>query len=308
MLRGPLDDPGLRLAFRRAETREWVDADGAPLESPRPEQQLTEIERDGQTVAEIVHDKQLAEDPELLRVAGAVSLLALENAELEAAWEHSLRALAESRARLTKASDRERRKLERDLHDGAQQRILGALLRLSLADELAGANPDLRSKLAATRRELELAINELRDLARGIYPTILTEGGLPEALRSLALRQPESISLQATSQRFPLDIETALYFCCLEAVQNASKHAGPGAHISIRVYARAGELHLEVRDTGPGFDPDTVTDGLGLQSMRDRIGAVGGQIEIIKRPGRGAAVTATVPLHNRPSRSGAVRR
>jgi len=253
-------------------------------------------------VAAIVHDKQLAEDPELLRVAGAAWLLALENAELEAAWEDSLRALAESRARLTKASDQERRKLERDLHDGAQQRILGALVRLSSAEELVSDNRDLQGKLTATRRELEAAIDELRDLARGIYPVVLTTGGLLEALRSIALRSPQTISLRATNGRFPPEIETALYFCCLEAVQNASKHAGPEAHISIRLYTRAHKLYLEVRDTGPGFDPTTAHEGLGLESMRDRIGAVGGQIEIINQPGRGATVIAKVPLDN-PSRS-----
>ena len=138
MLRGPLGDPGLRLGFWQAGTLEWVDADGTQLAPPRSDQRLTEVDLDGRAAIAIVHDQQLVDDPELLRAAGAVALLALQNAELDAAWKDSVSALADSRARLTRASDTERRKLERDLHDGAQQRLLAALIRLSAVDELTG--------------------------------------------------------------------------------------------------------------------------------------------------------------------------
>lgn len=299
MLRAPLGDPGLRLGFWRERTSEWVDAGGALLEPPRPDQTSTEVDRNGRPVVLIVHDQQLVDDPELLRAAGAVALLALENAELDAAWKESLRALAESRTRLTRASDKERRKLERDLHDGAQQRLLAALIRLSSVDELAGESPELRRQLTATRVELETAIGELRDLARGIYPTVLAEVGLAGALRSVALRSPERITVQATNRRFAPETEAALYYCCLEAVQNTFKHAGPEAHTSIRVFTDGPELKLEVRDTGPGFDPRIPHEGTGLQSMQDRLGAVGGHAAIRSQPGCGTVVSAGAPIGNR---------
>jgi signal transduction histidine kinase len=268
MLREPLGDPGLRLGFWQERTSGWEDAGGAVLDPPRADQRSTEVDRDGRPVVVIVHDQQLVDDPELLRAAGAVALLALENAELDAAWKESMRALAESRARLTRASDKERRKLERDLHDGAQQRLLAALIRLSSVDELAGESPELKRQLTATRVELEAAIEELRDLARGIYPTVLAEVGLAGALRSVALRSPDRIAVQATNRRFAPDTEAAVYYCCLEALQNALKHAGPNAQTSIRLFTEGLELRLEVRDSGQGFDPTTPHEGTGCRACR----------------------------------------
>jgi signal transduction histidine kinase len=299
MLREPLGDPGLRLGFWQERTSGWEDAGGAVLDPPRADQRSTEVDRDGRPVVVIVHDQQLVDDPELLRAAGAVALLALENAELDAAWKESMRALAESRARLTRASDKERRKLERDLHDGAQQRLLAALIRLSSVDELAGESPELKRQLTATRVELEAAIEELRDLARGIYPTVLAEVGLAGALRSVALRSPDRIAVQATNRRFAPDTEAAVYYCCLEALQNALKHAGPDAQASIRLFTEGLELRLEVRDSGQGFDPTTPHEGTGLQSMQDRLSAVGGHVEIRSHPGGGTVVTAGSPIGDR---------
>lgn len=295
MLRGPLGDPSLMLGFWRSH--EWVDTDGTVLAAPGPGQMLTEVQRDGRPAARIVHDQQLTDDPELLQAAGAVALLALENSELETAWKASLRELADSRRRITTASDTERRKLERDLHDGAQQHLLGALLRLSAASERAGADPELYEKLALTGRELEEAIHELRDLAHGIYPTVLADHGLAGAIPALSHRFLGKVGVaEVSDRRFAPEVETAVYFCCLEAVQNASKHAGPDARTSIRVRANPSELQLEVRDNGTGFDATSVDGGIGLQSMRDRIGAVGGQLDIVSRPGRGTLLAAAVPL------------
>ena len=299
LLRGPLGDPGLRLGFWRPESSDWFNAEGARLAPPGPGQDATEVARDGRAVIEIVHDKQLSDDPELLRAAGAVALLALENAELDAAWRESMRALAESRARLTKASDNERRKLERDLHDGAQQRLLAALLRLSSANELADDIPDLKRRLTATQAELEAAIQELRDLAHGIYPIVLAEVGLAGALRGLAMHSPERVTVNATERRFAPEIEAAFYYCCLEAVQNAFKHAGPQAQTRVRVFTEGHELILEVRDSGAGFDPAAPHDGMGLQGMSDRLGAVGGHVEIRSQPGLGTAVKASAPIDTR---------
>jgi signal transduction histidine kinase len=298
MLRVPLGDPGLRLGFWRGDTSEWVDADGTRLAPGGPDQTATEVDRDGRPVVTVIHDRQLVDDPELLRAAGVVALLALENAELDAAWKESLHALGESRARLTRASDKERRKLERDLHDGAQQRLLAALIRLSSADELAGESPELKRQITSTRVELEAAIEELRDLARGIYPTVLSEVGLGGALRSLALRSPEGVTVRATNRRFAPETEAAFYYCCLEAVQNALKHAGQEATTSIRLFTADGELRLEVRDTGAGFDPSVPQAGVGLQNMQDRLGAVGGHVKVRSHPGRGTVVSASAPAGN----------
>lgn len=297
MLSKALGDPGLRLGFWRPLTREWAGADNRLLEPPGPGQTLTRVDREAAPAAAIVHDSQLKEDPELLQAAGAVALLAAENAELEGSWKRSLRALADSQARLTRAGDAERRKLERNLHDGAQQRLLGALIRISSASELAADNPLLRATLTQVGHELEEAVEELRELARGIYPTVLADMGLAEAICTIAVRAPGAVTITGTGDaRFLPEVEVALYYCCLEGIQNTSKHAGPHAHIAIRLSADARELHLEVRDDGPGFDTTSVSEGVGLQSMRDRLGAVGGHVEIISAPGRGTRVVATAPI------------
>jgi signal transduction histidine kinase len=297
MLREPLGDPSLRLAFWRADTDSWAAADGAPLELPGAGQVLTEIERDGRPAVAILHDEELVADPELLHAAGEVALLSRENAELDAAWRDSLQKLSDSRARLVQAGDRERRKLERDLHDGAQQRLLAVLLTLAAAQEMAADDSDLKSLLARAEQQADEAIDDLRELARGIYPPVLADHGLAGGLRALAMRFAGTVSItEATKRRFAPGIETAMYYCCVEAVQNATKHAGPHARITIRLHAETGELQLEVRDNGPGFDLENVREGLGLQSMRDRLGAVGGHAEVISEPGRGTVVKATVAV------------
>ena len=301
MLRGPLGDPGLRLGFWRPRTHDWADADGAVMAPARAGQALTEVERDGRPAAVIVHDKQLEEDPELLQAAGAVALLALENADLDAAWKESLGELADSRARIVSVGARERRKLERDLHDGAQQRLVAASINLSLAGELAGGNPELQERVSDASSEVEEALAELRELAQGIYPQALARWGLRRAFDVLAARYPDRIEItEAAGGRFPPEVEAAVYYCCLEAVQNASKHAGSDAQVSIRLYTEADQLHLEVRDNGPGFDVSAGGDGVGLQNLRDRLGAIRGSVEIVSEPGHGTLVAAAAPLRRDP--------
>jgi signal transduction histidine kinase len=298
LLRGPLGDPGLRLGFWRAGSSEWVDADGARLPPPGAGQTSTEVDRDGRAVIAIVHDKQLSEDPELLQAAGAVALLALENAELDVAWRESVRELARSRARLAAAGDRERRKLERDLHDSAQQRFVAAEINLALAGDLAAGNPELVQRLGDANVALEEGLEELRQVAHGVYPRELARWGLGRALGLLAARYPGQVTvMEADVGRCRSEIEATVYYGCLEAVQNASKHAGADAQISIRLYTDADELLLEVRDDGRGFDVDAVDDGVGLQNIRDRFGAVGGRVEIRSQPGHGTVMLAAVHHH-----------
>ena len=302
MVRGPLGDPGLRLGVWRPGSQDWADADGELLAPPQAHQGLTEIKRDGQSAVAIVHDEQLAEDPELLQAAGAVALLALENAELDSAWKESLGELADSRARLVSAGARERRKLERDLHDGAQQRLVAATIDLSLAGELADGNRELHERVEGAAAEIQAALAELREIAHGIYPPALGRWGVARAFHVLAARYPGRVTVrQSTTARFPPEVEAAVYYCCLEAVQNASKHAGPDAHISIRLYTDADQLHLEIRDNGRGFKATANHDGVGLQNMRDRLGAVGGHIEIASQPGQGTLVAVTAPLPRDPN-------
>jgi signal transduction histidine kinase len=233
------------------------------------------------------------------RLASFAELIApaVSDARARLRLEESLGELADSRARLVSAGDRERRKLERDLHDGAQQRLVAASINLSLAGELADGKSDLGERLGAATVELEEALGELRELAHGIYPPALARWGLARAFDVLAARYPGRVKVvEAASARFAPEVEAAFYYCCLEAVQNASKHAGPDAQVMIRVYAEVDQLHLEVRDNGPGFDVSAAHDGIGLQNMRDRLGAVGGCVEIVSEYGHGTLVAATAPL------------
>jgi signal transduction histidine kinase len=293
MLRGPLGDPGLRLGFRNPTRSGWVDADGGVL-APGKGQRLTEFERDRLAVA-IVHDVQLAEDPELLWTAAEIALLALEHTELEAAQKESLRRLAESRARLVKASDRERRKLERDLHDGAQARLTSIQIRLELAREMA-ADERLAEELDAIGLDASAAIDELRSLSHGIYPTVLRSRGLVAALRSLAMRATIPIAVtDGGIGRCSAAVEAAIYFCCAEAVQNAIKHAGPGATVSIDLGRDHAGIRFTIADDGVGMSESAVGKGDGLVGMRDRIGAVGGELVISSAPGCGTTLRGTIP-------------
>ena len=297
MLREPLGDPSLRLGFRSGD--EWVDGEGAVLEPPARGRMLTEIERDGMPAAAIVHDAELAEEPELLRAAGAIALLAQENARLEAGWTFSLRALRESRDRIVAASETERRKLERDLHDGAQQRLVALRIRLALAREQA-TDAALNQRLGGLEADLDGAIEELRDLAHGIFPSLLADQGLLAALRAVARRAPHPVAVSGRGlARYPPEIESAVYYCCLEALQNATKHAGADARIAARLSAVNGELRLEVSDDGPGFDLAVVHGGAGLHNMEDRLGAVHGRLTIVTSPGNGTVVSGVVPVKGR---------
>jgi len=247
--------------------------------------------------AAIVHDSELSEEPELLRAAGAIALLAQENAELESGWNRSLRELRDSRNRIVAASEIERRRLERDLHDGAQQRLIALRIRLALAREQSGGDAAAATRLGELEAELDAAIQELRDLAHGIFPSLLADQGLLAALRAVALQSPRPVEVRGRRlDRYPPEIESAVYYCCLEAIQNATKHAGPAAHVAASVTADNGSLRLEVSDDGPGFDLAAAHAGVGLRNMADRLGAVQGQLTIVTSPGNGTLISGVVPV------------
>jgi signal transduction histidine kinase len=206
--------------------------------------------------------------------------------------------LRASRVRIVAAGDAERRRVERDLHDGAQQRLVLAQLKLNVLRQRIAADPERAAVLAEeVAQDLTHALEELRDLARGIYPSVLETDGLPGALRDAADRAALPVTVHANGTgRLPRDIETAVYFCCLEALQNAAKHAGEGAKVAIELVHDGHELRFVVDDDGRGFEPSTINgSGSGLQSLADRLGAVGGVLTIDSAPGRGTRIAGTVP-------------
>jgi signal transduction histidine kinase len=206
------------------------------------------------------------------------------------------RELRASRLRLVEAGDGARRSLERDLHDGAQQRIVTASLNVAIARRLLGTEPDrAASLLAATSDNLDEAATQLRDVSQGIYPTELARHGLEAALRGLAGRASLPVSVEVRDVgRLGDEVEAAVYFCCAEAVQNATKHAGAASSVAILVEGAAVGVALTVVDDGPGFDPAATADGHGLVNMRDRIAAVGGTLSVRSAPGRGTTVHAVI--------------
>ncbi len=206
------------------------------------------------------------------------------------------RELAVSRTRIVAAGDRERRRIERDLHDGAQQGLTAVVIRLGVAQRLIATDPERASALLAELSgEVEATLTELRDLAHGIYPPLLSQRGLGEALAAAARRAPVATTVTADGVgRLPPELEAAVYFCCLEALQNATKHAGAGeVHIAV---TRDRAVTFTVSDDGAGFDPARVTPGSGLNHMTDRLGAIGGTLRIDSTPGSGTVVRGRVPV------------
>jgi signal transduction histidine kinase len=206
-------------------------------------------------------------------------------------------ALQDSRARLVLATDRERRRIERYLHDGAQQRLVAAAMQLRVAQRLLSKRPEQVSPLIdQLAKDLQEASAELRDLAHGIYPPELAEHGLAAALRSAALRSPLSTTVETEGVgRYPSEIEVNVYFCCMEALQNAIKHAGENATVTIRLQDGA-RLSFEVRDNGQGCEPAALLTGHGFTNMSDRLGAVGGSLHVQSQPGAGVQVQGQIAL------------
>ena len=202
--------------------------------------------------------------------------------------------LRASRARLVAAADAERRRIERNLHDGAQQHLVALAVSLRLARDLLHTDPaaadELLDELGTDVRD---TIAQLRDLAHGIYPPLLVDAGLGDALRAAARRSPLPVAVEVDVARHPTEVEAAIYFCCLEALQNAAKHA-PTASVAVRVWDGPGVVRFEVADDGPGFDPAATRSGQGFQNMADRVGAIGGQVRWESVPGDGTRVVGEV--------------
>lgn len=205
--------------------------------------------------------------------------------------------LRASRQRLVAAQDEERRRIERNLHDGAQQQLVALAVRLRLAEQMADRDPaKAKEMLGQLQGETNDALENLRDLARGIYPPLLADKGLAAALESQARKSPVPTEMVADGVgRFPQEVETAVYFCTLEALQNVAKYAN-ATHATVRLSAGDQGLSFEVSDDGVGFDPSTTGYGTGLQGMADRLDAIGGTLHVRSAPNRGTTVTGRVPV------------
>jgi signal transduction histidine kinase len=288
-----LGDPSLELAFWLPENERYVDPHGRAID---PEEDsgraVTLLEHDGTRLAALVHDAALLDESELVQAVGAAASLALENARLQAELRAQLAEVRASRTRIVEAGDAERRRLERDLHDGAQQRLLGIRLALQLArGRLADGGAELDELLAEADAEVVGALDELRALARGIHPALLTEEGLAPALAGLARRAPVPVGLSVCDGRLPAAVEATAYFVSAEALANIAKHAH-ASRGSIEVTRRNGRLAIVVSDDGVGGADEA---GAGLRGLRDRVEALDGRLEVESLPRGGTRVSAVIP-------------
>jgi signal transduction histidine kinase len=226
--------------------------------------------------------------------------LALKNVRLTAELVERLDELAASRQRLVKAQDAERRRLERDLHDGAQQHLVALKLKLGLAKRNGATDPkQLQALIDELLGETDEAIETLRELARGIYPPVLADSGLKAALEAHIRRSPVPVEIKAGPlQRYPAEMEAAVYFCCLEALQNAAKHA-QADRVVITLDEKDGRLEFAVTDDGRGADLARVRKGSGIQNMADRLAALGGSLEVESTPNGGTTVSGRLPIRSR---------
>lgn len=232
--------------------------------------------------------------------------LALHNVQLDSALQASLEDLKKhaedlrrSRERIVATADAERRKIERNLHDGAQQHLVALKVKLRLVKDLSDKDPaTARAMLEELSGDVQQTIEELRALSHGIYPKVLADRGLIPALEGAAVRAaiPTSIEANGSVRRHRQEVEAAVYFCVLEALQNAAKHAGDGAFATVSVCEEDGHLRFAVVDNGVGFDQSASTDGAGLTNMTDRLGAIGGSVRWESAPGRGMTVEGRIPI------------
>jgi signal transduction histidine kinase len=290
-----LRDPSLVLAYWLPERDAWTDADGNVIQvpSPDPMRATTVIERDGEQVAALLHDASLDDERELLDAVGAAGGIALQNARLQAELRARIQELSESRGRVMEAEQRERQRLERNLHDGAQQRLV--TISLELAQIAAKVeDPEVGARLEEARQELSRSLEEVRDIARGIHPAVVTGHGLAVALDSLAARAPVPVELetQLDGQGVRERVEVAAYYVVAECLANVGKHArAKSAEVAV---ARVnGELVIEVSDDGVG-GADAAA-GSGLRGLADRVEALDGSLNVETGPHGGTTVRALIP-------------
>jgi signal transduction histidine kinase len=254
---------------------------------------VTPVEQGGERVAVIMHDPSLEDQRELVRAVAATAQLAFENERLGAELSAKIEELSASRARIVESGDAARRRLERDLHDGAQQRLVSLALSLRILRSRIDGDAEAARELESARSELDQALEELRKLARGIHPSVLSDRGLDAALEGLANRAPLPVELEGTAgERLPERVESAAYFVVAEALTNVAKYSH-ASHARVNLTRDNGQVMVEVSDDGVGgADPAT---GSGLRGLLDRVSALGGELEVDSRPDRGTTVRAKIP-------------
>lgn len=302
------EDPAIEIGRWARRQHGWVAVDGRSLTAPAPGsgRWLTEVIDGDRRVAAIEHDEILRDEPAFTDVAGSLAAIAFERELLAGRTERMLDEVRESRTRLLAAADSERRRIARDLHDGAQQRLIALRIELELAAEDAEPdNPREASTLRGFSAEIEQALEEFRSMTREIYPAILSDRGIADALRAVALRSPVLTRVEVgTLAEYPLEIATAVYFCCVEALQNVAKHAPGATGAQIVIGERDSMLRFSVTDDGPGFRNDEARLGAGMINMRDRMAAVGGELKIRSDPGQGTSISGQIPLTPRTAERG----
>jgi signal transduction histidine kinase len=293
-----LGDPTLEVAFWSPPRSLYADADGAPVDVPEgdADRGVILLERGGERLGAIVHDPALAEDPGLISGVSAAIGMAVDIERLNAAVRAQLADVRASRMRIVEAADAERQRVERNLHDGAQQRLvaLSLALRRARAQLPADGGGELGATLGGASEQLASALSELRDLARGIHPAILTEAGLGPALRSLARESPIPVSVTLElDDRLPDPVAVAAYFLAAEALANVAKYSAADS-VAMSAVSTVGSLHVEITDDGVGgADPGS---GSGLRGLADRVAALGGLLEIHSPPGGGTQLVADLPF------------
>ena len=282
-----LGDPGLRLALTRGGAEDWADVEGASIQpaNGEPGRRWRTLGSSAPPVAALSYDAALDDDAELLDAVSRAVLLSVDRSRTD--FE-----LQASRRRIATASATERRRIERDLHDSAQQQLVALRIHLDRASERLGRDAELER----LGEGLGQALDEIRAIAHGAYPAVLRDFGFGAALTEAA-RSDRRVRVKVGHLgRYAEDVEAAVYFSALEALQNASKHSPADSRIAVEIWEDRDELRFEVRDNGPGFDAGEETAGTGLVGMRDRLGAAGGSIEIHSSPGHGTRVCGAVPV------------
>lgn len=289
-----LHDPSLSLVYWLPQFGSWADQDGKEVDLPTDGSRAVKvIEQDGKPVAALVHDPALTDEPELLDAVTAAAAIALENGRLQAELRANLDELRGSRARVIEAGQKERQRLERDLHDGAQQRLVSLSLDLGVLEARLRDDPDANAILARARDEVAVSLAELRDLARGLHPAVLSAHGLPVALESLAARAPVPVRLAVDLDgRLAESVEVAAYYVVSESLANIGKHA-QATSATVDVAHNGQQVVVEVVDDGVG-GADT-EQGSGLRGLTDRVEALGGRLRIWTPRGGGTRVRAELP-------------
>lgn len=290
-----LRDPSLTLAYWLPEFGTYADADGRPVDLAAVDgaRAITSIDRKGVHVAALLHDPSLGDEPDLLAAVTAGAAIALENAQLHVELKARLEELHGSRARIVAAGQRERQRLERNLHDGAQQRLIALSLDLSLLEKELDKDPSAARRLVLARREIAASLEELRDVAHGLHPAVVSGHGLAVALEQLAARAPVPVNLiVGVEGRLPEELEVAAYYLVAETLANVGKYARASC-ATVEVARRLDVVVVEVIDDGVG-GADTER-GSGLRGLADRVEALGGRMRVWSPRGGGTRVRAEIP-------------